>query len=131
VTLASRWARRIVVDGDAFRWVVRHKPTYSQANGWSSLTVVVEQAGAFGAVLVVSLPCAHPGNWIGSPSMPVRPSIVAEGIRRAVVAGWRPDRPGAAFALSLGNAQAPDLPGDRAPYRGMKMRRRKAQVSRR
>lgn len=106
MTLASKGARRIVVDGVAFRWVIRHKPTYSQANGWSWLTVVVEQAGAFGAVLVVSLPCAHPGNWIGLPGMQVRPSIVAEGIRRAVVAGWRPDRSGSAFALSLGDAPA-------------------------
>jgi hypothetical protein len=46
MTLVKKGCRRIVVDGVAFRWSVRHRPTYCQANGWSPLTFVVEQARA-------------------------------------------------------------------------------------
>ncbi|WP_199562471.1 hypothetical protein [Micromonospora deserti] len=101
MTLASKGSRRIVVDGVAFRWTVRRRPTYSQANGWSPLTFVAELAEEPGAVLVVSLPYAHPGNWIGYASAPVRPATVAAGIREALTGGWQPAKPGPAFELTL------------------------------
>jgi hypothetical protein len=63
--LARKGSRLITVGGATFRWTVRRRPTYSQANGWSPLTFVVERAERPGAILVVSLPCAHPGNWLG------------------------------------------------------------------
>jgi hypothetical protein len=101
MTLAIKGSRRIIVDGVTFRWSVRRRPTYCQANGWSLLTFVVEQAEQPGALLVASLPCAHPGNWIGLPSQPVLPGTVAVGVRQALAAGWRPSRPGPAFKLQL------------------------------
>jgi hypothetical protein len=104
VTLASKGSRRIVVDGLAFRWLVRPRPTYCQALGWSPLTFVAELFDGSGAVLVVALPYAHPGNWLGLPTTSVRPAIVAAGIRKALAAGWHPHRPGAAFTLSLDEA---------------------------
>ncbi|WP_436493669.1 hypothetical protein [Actinokineospora sp. HUAS TT18] len=99
MTLTKKGARRIVVDDVAFRWSVRRKPTYCQANGWSPLTFVAEHADHGGAVLVVSLPCAHPGNWLGLPSGAVRPAEVAAAIRLAVAQGWKPGTPGPAFNL--------------------------------
>jgi hypothetical protein len=99
VTLASKGSRRIVVDGLAFRWLVRRRPTYCQALGWSPLTFVAELLDESGALLVVALPCAHPGNWLGLPTVSVRPAIVAAGIRKALAAGWDPHRPGPAFTL--------------------------------
>ncbi|GAA4251649.1 hypothetical protein GCM10022255_045100 [Dactylosporangium darangshiense] len=104
MTLASKGSRRIVVDGVAFRWLVRRKPTYCQANGWAPLTFVVERAEGRGSVLAISLPSAHPGNWFGLPSQPVLPGTVAACISRALAAGWRPSRPGPAFFMSLGDS---------------------------
>ncbi|MFF0123748.1 hypothetical protein ACFYP7_31205 [Micromonospora arida] len=104
MTLAIKGSRRIAVDGVTYRWSVRRRPTYCQANGWSPLTFVVELAGQPGAVLVAALPCAHPGNWIGLPSQPVLPGTVAVGVRRALAAGWQPSRPGPAFELLLRNS---------------------------
>jgi hypothetical protein len=101
MTLASRGSRRITVDGVDFRWKVRRKPTYCQANGWSPLTFVVELVEQRGALLVVSLPVAHPGNRLGLPSRPVLPATVSAAVRRALAAGWQPSQPGAAFNLSL------------------------------
>jgi hypothetical protein len=60
VTLASKGSRRIVVDGLAFRWLVRRRPTYCQALGWAPLTFVAELLDESGAPLVVALPYAHP-----------------------------------------------------------------------
>ncbi|WP_234361375.1 hypothetical protein [Plantactinospora sp. BB1] len=91
------------MDGVTYRWSVRRRPTYCQANGWSPLTFVVEHAEQKGAVLVAALPCAHPGNWLGLPSQPVLPGTVAAGVRQALAAGWQPSRPGWAFELFLPN----------------------------
>ena len=101
MTLASKGSRRIVVDGLEFRWLVRRRPTYCQALGWSPLTFVSELLDGSGALLVVALPYAHPGNWLSLTSAPVRPATVAAGIRQALAAGWQPSRPGSAFALAL------------------------------
>lgn len=101
MTLAARGSRRIVVDGVEFRWKVRGRPTYCQALGWTPLQFAAELAGRPGALLVVSLPYAHPGNWLELPSAPVRPAAVAAGIRAALADGWQPTRPGRAFELAL------------------------------
>ncbi|MEU4220947.1 hypothetical protein [Actinoplanes sp. NPDC026623] len=104
MTLTSKGSRRIVVDGLAFRWLVRRRPTYCQALGWSPLTFVVELLDEPGALLVVALPYAHPGNWLGLPSTSVLPATVAAGIHQALATGWQPGRPGPAFALTLDEA---------------------------
>jgi hypothetical protein len=103
MTLATKGSRRITVDGVTFRWSVRRRPTYCQANGWSPLILVVEQAEQPGAVLVALLPCAHPSNWIGLPSVPVLPATVVVGVRQALATGWRPSQPGPAFKMVLNN----------------------------
>ena len=105
MTLASKGSRRIVVDDLVFRWLVRRRPTYCQANGWTPLTFVAELLDESGALLVVTLPYAHPGNWLGLTSAPVRPATVAAGIRQALAAGWQPRRPGPAFALAFDEAR--------------------------
>ena len=43
-----------------------------------------------GALLVVALRHARPGNWLNLPSTPVRPATVAAPIRRALAAGQPP-----------------------------------------
>lgn len=101
MSLARKGSRRIVVDQVAFRWAVRRRPTYCQANGWTPLRFVVHRADRPGSVLVVSLPYAHPGNWLGLPSTAVRPVLVALAVRRALAAGWQPTRPGPPFTLTF------------------------------
>lgn len=104
MTLALKGSRKITVDGESYRWSVRRRPTYCQALGWSPLIFVVERAEQPGALMVASLSCAHPSNWLGIPSQPVLPGTVAVGVRQALAAGWQPSRRGPAFDLLL-----PDL----------------------
>jgi hypothetical protein len=101
VTLAKRHSRQITVDGVLFRWKVRHRPTYAQGLGWTPLTFVVEHAEQPSARLVVALPWAHPGNWLGLPTRPVLPATVAAGIREALTTGWQPRTPGPPKNMTL------------------------------
>jgi hypothetical protein len=109
LALARKGSRLITVDGVTYRWRIRHRPGYHQGNGWSPLTFVVEHADAPGRVLVVSLPAAHPGNWMGLPVMAVRPATVACTIRMALGRGWRAAVSGIAFRLGVSRE-------DLAPY---------------
>lgn len=99
MTLASKGTRPITVDGVPYRWKVRRRPTYSQGIGESGMVFAAERADQPGATLVVSLPWAHPSNWLGSPAHAVRPGMVADTIRQALAQGWEPSRPGPTFVL--------------------------------
>lgn len=101
MTLGTKRSRPIAVDGVMYRWKVRRRPTYSQANGWAPLTFAVQRAEDPGCVLVVSMPSAHPGNWMLMPRGAIRPAIVATSVRMAIGRGWVPAHKGPAFSLAL------------------------------
>lgn len=111
MAIPKKGSRLITVDGTIFRWRVRHKPTYCEGNAWSPLTFAAELAEEPGRVLLVSLPAARPDNWMLEPSMAVRPSLVAECIRRAVERGWDYAQRGSAFALTVAANELATLPG--------------------
>ena len=110
MTLAAKGSREITIDGVAFRWKVRGRPTYSQANGWKPLIFVAEHAEWPGALLVVTLPYAHPGNWTDLRAAAVLPGTVAEAITHALAGGWRPSVPGPPFALALDEKAVAAIP---------------------
>ncbi|MFF3439817.1 hypothetical protein [Streptosporangium sp. NPDC002721] len=101
MAIPKKGSRLITVDGVAYRWRVRHKPTYSQGNAWGPLTFAVEPADGSGRVLLVSLPCSRPDAWLGERSMTIRPALVTATIRRALDHGWDPRRTGSAFLLGI------------------------------
>lgn len=81
MALVRKGSRRIVVDGTAYRWRLRRRPTYSQGLAWSPCTFAVEHADAPGTTLVVTTNQPHPSNWVGREAKPVLPADVAEAIR--------------------------------------------------
>ncbi|MBO2464649.1 hypothetical protein J4709_44475 [Actinomadura sp. LCR2-06] len=99
MAMAKKGSRRITVAGLEFRWKVRGRPTYDQALGWTPLTFAAERAAEPGALLVVSMRCAHPSNWLGLPATPVLPRTVAAAINTALQRGWQPSQPGPPFVL--------------------------------
>ena len=103
MALGRKGSRLIEVDDDTYRWRIRHKPSYSQGNGWTPLTFAVEDAAAPGTTLVVRTGRPHPGNWLGLPTRPVRPADVAQAIRTARNQGWAPLANGSPFVLELSN----------------------------
>ncbi|MBB4936074.1 hypothetical protein FHR32_000379 [Streptosporangium album] len=116
MAMPRKGSRPISVDGTAFRWRIRHRPTYCQGNGWSPLTVTVERTEEPGRVLVVSLPCARPDNRLGERTIAVRPALVAGCIRRAIEQGWNPGQPGAAFTLTVTEDELAVLLGQPPQY---------------
>ena len=101
VTLGKKGSRPIAVDGVAYRWRLRRRPTYSQGLRWSPCTYAVEHADDPGSTLVVTTNQPHPSNWLGGTAKAVLPSDVARSIRLALERGWVPTRPGSPFALDL------------------------------
>ncbi|MFE2640782.1 hypothetical protein ACFXKF_39715 [Streptomyces scopuliridis] len=99
MALGRRGARRIVVDGTAYRWRLRRRPTYFQGLAWSPCTFAVEHADSPGTMLVVTTNQPHPSNWLGRDAKPVLPSGVAKAIQRALDKGWTPTAPGSPFHL--------------------------------
>jgi len=100
-------SRRIVVDGVAYLWRVRRRPTYCQGNAWGRLSVCVQSAEQPGAVLIADLDRPRPDNWLGRPSSALCPSEVAGLVRRALAAGWRPKSAGPQFVLSSAGDASP------------------------
>lgn len=101
MSIPKKGSRLIAVDGVIYRWRIRRKPTYCQANSWAPLTFAVEPADEPGSVLLVSLPCSRPDAWLGERAMAIRPALVSATIRRALKCGWDPHQIGNAFIFSL------------------------------
>ncbi|MGW5776425.1 hypothetical protein [Streptomyces sp. NPDC003863] len=99
MALVKKGSRLITVDGTAYRWRVRGRPTYDQGLVRSPLTYAVEHAEASGATLVVATDQPHPSNWFGTQGGPILPSQVAVSIRTALADGWSPECPGSPFHL--------------------------------
>jgi hypothetical protein len=87
MALVQKGSRNLVVDGMAYRWTVRHRPTYCQEMGWSPLSFAVEVANDGSCILhvvtqarradsVASL-YGHDLSASADASMAVTPALVA------------------------------------------------------
>jgi hypothetical protein len=93
-------SRPLVVDGQRYRWRVRRSPTYSQGAYATALTFSVEREDG-SSVLLVRTAGPRPDNWLNRPGSLVTPAVVADAIRAALGAGWRPMEPGPAFEFAV------------------------------
>lgn len=101
MALVRKGARRIVVDGTAYRWRLRRRPTYFQGLAWSPCTFAVEHADTPGTTLVVTTNQPHLNNWVGREAEPLLPCDIARAIECALHEGWTPTAPGPSFHLGL------------------------------
>lgn len=89
MAIPDKGARTIVVDGQSFRWRIKHKPTYGQAFYPNvPLRVAISPTEFPGSVLIVSFPQPHPGSYFCQSPQPVLPSDVAQCIQQAMAEGW-------------------------------------------
>lgn len=110
MAIARRGSRRIVVEGAAYRWTLRRRPTAGQRSGETPLVVAMAAEEGEGSALIVRLPRAHPGNRVGRRSEAVTPAEVAALIREGRRSGWDPSRPGPSMELTLRTRVAPPGP---------------------
>jgi hypothetical protein len=101
MAVGRKGSREILVDGVAYRWRLRRRPTYGQRLAWSPCTYAVERTDQPGSVLVVKTNHPHPSNWVGAMPKAVLPSGVARAIRLGLQRGWTPVCPGSPFPLDL------------------------------
>jgi hypothetical protein len=109
MAIPKKGTRPITVDGNDYRWLVRRKPTYSQGNGWTPMTVAVSSTIPNTSALVATLATNRPDAWINADSKMITPGEVANLIRLAIVRGWNPAAPGSPFQLNV-PPQTPLLP---------------------
>ena len=107
MAMARKNSRRIVVDNQAYRWLLRSHPTYAQGLCWASCRYVVEDYDLPGRRLVVTTGQPHPSNWFSRPTGPVLPAHVAQAIRIAIQLGWDPSSAGAPFHLEQDGSTVP------------------------
>jgi hypothetical protein len=98
MTIPKRGSRRIEVDGEAFLWRVRKRPTADQRSGRTPLLIAIasEQGGP---ALIVRCLFSHPSNEVALHAEAVTPAQVAAYVREGKRAGWAPTKPGRAFEL--------------------------------
>ena len=99
VAVVRKGSRRIVVDGRAYRWQLRSRPSYGQALCETPCTYAVEDYDRPGRTLVVTTNQPHSSNWLDRPAEPILPREVARTIRLAVERGWDPSSSGAPYSL--------------------------------
>ena len=100
-------SRRVVVDGVAYRWQVRRRPTRADLDRWGGdIVLAAERDGAVGgSVLVVFTGLPRDVLNLGTYDA-LTPRAVADAIRAALAAGWAPVVPGGPFRHRLGGVPA-------------------------
>ncbi len=98
MAIPKRGSRKIVVDGEEYRWLIRRKATYNQTDyGSGYLNVAVEHACSNGSVLVIYTDKPHPKDWATTSVEPVTPQNIKTWIKGALQIGWTPKEKGAQF----------------------------------
>lgn len=104
MTLPRKGSRKIVVGGEEYRWAVRRRPTYCEANECGNLTAAVELYDSPKSVLLIDFPFPRPDSWkspmklgMSVTDRSVTPATIAKCIREAIGNGWDPRASGQAF----------------------------------
>jgi hypothetical protein len=102
MAIPKKGSRKITVDGNVYRWYIRHKPTYGQLLFQEIMTVAIERLGEHQlGILIVELKRGRPDSGWYTNTTPVTPKNIAEYIRTAHEKGWQADRAGKPFILKL------------------------------
>ncbi|MEG5017507.1 MULTISPECIES: hypothetical protein [unclassified Microcoleus] len=102
MSIPKKGARKIIVDGETFIWLIRRQATYTQScYAGGNIHVGVEHAQKRGSVLVIITDRPHPQCWRTNEVKPVTPCDATQWIRQAVQLGWQPQLPGITFEVRI------------------------------
>lgn len=90
MALPKKGSRRIDVDGVEYRWVIRHKPTYTEAIGQANLRAVVELYENPLSVLKIGFMLPRNDSWLTNSKVEVGPRHIQMAIQKALISGWEP-----------------------------------------
>ena len=97
MSLPRKGSRVINVEGVSYRWLVRAKPTYTQACQDGAMVAAVERENAKGATLSIKFKWLRPDVAINLYPNTVTPKLVESCIKSAINEGWKPSEFGPAF----------------------------------
>ena len=99
MTLPKKGSRKIVVDGNNYRWYIRKKPTYNQAIDENNLTAAVELYKNPGSTLLIDFMCPRNDSWLSGGKVEIGPKHISIAVKQAISEGWEPDAAGCKFEL--------------------------------
>ncbi len=97
MSLPKKGSREINVEGTSYRWLVRARPTYTQACQDGPMVAAVEQENTKGATLSIKFKWQRPDVAINMYPNSVTPKLVELCIKSAISEGWKPSESGPAF----------------------------------
>ena len=95
MTMPKKGSRIIVVDGSAYRWLIRRRDKYDQVCfGIGRLRVAIERNEKPNRTLLIYTDRPHPHD-LGPPEViPITPSDISNWIHEAIKLGWAPNQSG-------------------------------------
>lgn len=100
MAMSKKYSRRITVDGVVYRWLITPRPTVMEFDYAGAMIAMVQLAEEPAALLFVN--CGlRAGNILSVPGAVVTPRRIANSIRAALAAGWKPKEVGAKFRIAL------------------------------
>ncbi|WP_086933395.1 hypothetical protein [Agarilytica rhodophyticola] len=97
MSLPRKGSRVINVEGISYRWLVRARPTYTQACQDGYMVAAVEQENVKGSTLSIKFKWQRPDVAINIHPNSVTPKLVESCIKSAISEGWRRSEPGPTF----------------------------------
>jgi hypothetical protein len=93
----------VEVDGRDYEWTLRREPQWCTADGWKGMTIVLRQSDAQReAILQFPMPSARRSKLQPQRRRPqVNSSIIENGVRAALAAGWNPDSRGKPIVIEV------------------------------
>lgn len=102
MAIPKKGSRKLVLDNETYRWLIRRKATYTQSDyGIGYIHVAVEHAEENGSVLIIYTSKPHPKDWATVEVDAVTPTDVEKWIRVALKKGWSPKEVGRQFKLNV------------------------------
>ncbi len=102
MAISRKGSRKIMIEGEEYRWLVRRKAAYSQAEyGSGKIHVAIEHAKEKGATLHIETGHPHPKDWGTVKVAPVTPADISLWIAMAIQKGWDPKNTGPTYRICV------------------------------
>lgn len=102
MSIPKKGTRKITVDKEEYRWLIRRKATHSQSDyGTGCIHVAIEHTEESGTTLLVYTDRKHPKDWSTNTVVSVTPSDITKWITQALKLDWEPKRQGPQLAVEI------------------------------
>ncbi len=99
MAIPKKGTRKIIVDNIVYRWLIRRKATYGQADyGNGKIHVAIELEQNPGTTLFIITDRGHPKDYNTITVVPVTPSDISNWIKQALALDWKPETKDSQFS---------------------------------